>query len=167
MGDARVVSLTRREADLALRLQRPEDEGLVARRVGAMGYGLYATQGYLDARIEADWEFIGYDESLDHVPQQRWLRQVAGRRPFVFRANDLMSLCGAAAAGIGIAAIPHFIGRSDPSLVAVMPDPTPPPPQPRELWLLVHGDLRRSARVRAVMDALVSIIADGRPLLED
>lgn len=167
VGHARAVSLTRREADLALRLQRPEDEGLVARRVGAMGYGLYATQAYLDGRDEAGWEFIGYDESLDHVPQQRWLRQLAGRRPFVFRANDLMSLRGAASAGIGIAAIPHFLGRSDPSLVAVVPDPAPQPPQPRELWLLVHGDLRRSARVRAVMDALVSIIAAERPLLED
>ncbi|MGA1857964.1 LysR family transcriptional regulator [Azospirillum sp. 11R-A] len=171
VGDVRAVSLTRREADLALRLQRPEDDGLVARRIGAMGYGLYATRDYLDGRDEADWEFIGYDDSMDHVPQQRWLRQVAGRRPFVFRANDLMSLRAAAAAGIGIAAIPHFLGREEavpvPALVPALPAVGLPPAQPRELWLLVHNDLRRSARVRAVMDALVSIIAAERSLLED
>lgn len=167
VGDVRAVSLTRREADLALRLQRPEDDGLVARRIGAMGYGLYATRDYLDGRDEADWEFIGYDDSMDHVPQQRWLRQVAGRRPFVFRANDLMSLRAAAAAGVGIAAIPHFLGRMDAALIQAVPAAGLPPPQPRELWLLVHGDLRRSARVRAVMDALVSIIAAERSLLED
>ncbi|MBK1836904.1 LysR family transcriptional regulator [Azospirillum sp. YIM B02556] len=168
VGDARAVSLTRREADLALRLRRPEDDGLIARRIGAMGYGLYATPGYLAGRDEAGWEFIGYDDSLDHVPQQRWLRQLAGRRPFVFRANDLMSLRGAATAGIGIAAIPHFLGRSpDSGLIPVRPAALLQPPEPRELWLLVHGDLRRSARVRAVMDALVSIIAAERSLLED
>ncbi|PWC36354.1 LysR family transcriptional regulator [Azospirillum sp. TSO35-2] len=165
IGDIRAVSLTRREADLALRLSRPEDDGLIARRIGAMGYGLYAARDYLDGHAPADWEFIGYDESLGHVPQQHWLRQVAGDRPVAFRANDLMSLHAAARAGIGIAAIPHFLGRSDPALTMVPAEATPP--RPRDLWLLVHPDLRRSARVRAVMDALVAIITAERPLLED
>ncbi len=163
VGDARAVSLTRREADLAIRLSRPEDEGLVARKLGDMGYGLYATPGYLDGRAPADWEFIGYDESLDHVPQQRWLHSIAAGRPFVFRANDLTSLLAATRAGIGIAAIPHFLGRPEPALVTI---PTPVAPDPRELWLLVHRDLRRAARVRAVMDALIGIAAAERALLD-
>lgn len=164
VGDARAVSLTRREADLAIRLSRPEDEGLIARRLGGMGYGLYAAPGYLADRDPSGWEFIGYDESLDHVPQQRWLRAIAGERPFVFRANDLMSLLAAARAEIGIAAIPHFLGRPDPALVAI---PAPLAPEPRELWLLVHRDLRRAARVRAVMDSLIGIVAAERDLLDD
>jgi len=164
VGDARAVSLTRREADLAVRLSRPEDEGLIARRLGVMGYGLYATPGYLQDRAEAAWEFIGYDESMDHVPQQRWLRGLMDGRPFAFRANDLVSLLAAARAEVGIAAIPHFLGRPDPALVTV---PTRTEPEPRELWLLVHPDLRRSARVRAVMDALVGIVTAERGLLGD
>lgn len=162
VGDARRVSLTRREADLAIRLDDPEDEGLVARRLGAMGYGLYATLAYRDRRAPADWEFIGYDDSMDHVPQQRWLRAVAAGRPFAFRANDLASLHAAARADAGVAAIPHFLGRSDPALVAI---PTESEPEPRALWLLVHRDLRRSARVRAVMDSVIAIMNAERDLI--
>ncbi len=164
VGDARAVSLTRHEADLAIRLSRPQDEGLVTRRLCGLGYGLYGTAAYLEGRTPADWEFIGYDESLDHVPQQRWLRAVADGRPFVFRANDLVSLLAAVRADIGIAAIPHFLGRPDPGLIRL---PAAVAPDPRELWLLVHRDLRRSARVRAVMDALIAIAAAERTLLED
>ncbi|WP_448206133.1 LysR family transcriptional regulator [Azospirillum sp. sgz302134] len=163
VGDARAASLTRREADLAVRLNRPDQEGLVSRRLGTMGYGLYASPSYLEKRAEADWGFVGYDESLDHVPQQRWLRGVAAGRPFVFRANDLASLAAAARAGLGIAALPHFLGRPDPGLVHV---PTEPAPGGRELWLLVHNDLRRAGRVRAVMDTLIAMIDGNRELLE-
>lgn len=163
IGDARAVSLTRREADLAIRLNRPEDEGLVSRRVGTMGYGLYAAPAHLEGRDEAAWEFIGYDESLDHVPQQRWLRGVAAGRPFVFRANDLASLASAARAGLGVAALPHFLGLPDPGLVRIPADPAP---EGRELWLLVHNDLRRAARVRATMDFLIDLLAEKKALLE-
>lgn len=163
VGDARAVSLTRREADLALRLTRPEDDGLVTRRVGTMGYGLYAARSYAEGRPPDSWGVIAYDESLDHVPQQRWLRTVAAGRPVVFRANELASLCAAARAGLGIAALPHFLGRSDPGLVRVPAEPVPPG---RELWLLVHPDLRRAARVRATMDFLVTLLAEHRALLE-
>ncbi|MCW2242708.1 LysR family transcriptional regulator [Azospirillum canadense] len=163
IGDSRAVSLTRREADLAIRLKRPEDDGLVSRRVGTMGYGLYAAPAHLEGRAEADWEFVGYDESLDHVPQQRWLRGVAAGRPFVFRANDLGSLASAARAGLGVAALPHFLGIPDPGLVRL---PSDPAPEGRELWLLVHGDLRRAARVRATMDFLIALLTEKKGLLE-
>lgn len=163
IGDSRAVSLTRREADLAIRLKRPEDDGLVSRRVGTMGYGLYAAPAHLEGRAEADWAFVGYDESLDHVPQQRWLRGVAAGRPFVFRANDLGSLAAAARAGLGVAALPHFLGMPDPGLVRL---PSSPAPEGRELWLLVHGDLRRAARVRATMDFLIALLTEKKGLLE-
>lgn len=163
VGDARAASLTRREADLALRLNRPEDDGLVTRRLGTMGYGLYAARGYAEERPPDSWGFIAYDDSLEHVPQQRWLRVVAAGRPVVFRANDLASLFAAARAGLGLAALPHFLGLSDPGLVRV---PAEPAPQGRDLWLLVHPDLRRAARVRATMDFLVALLAENRGLLE-
>lgn len=164
VGDTRSVSLPRREADLAVRLKRPQEEGgLVARRLGLMGYGLYGAPGYAASRAEADWAFVGHDESLDHVPQQRWLYRIAAGRPILFRANDLLSLAAAARAGIGLAALPHFAGAADPGLERV---PAEPVPEGRELWLLVHPDLRRAGRVRAVMDALVAMMEENRGLLE-
>ncbi|WP_448191997.1 LysR family transcriptional regulator [Azospirillum sp. sgz301742] len=163
IGDSRAISLSRREADLAIRLQAPEDPGLVARKLGSMAYALYADAGYLAERADAAWEFVAYDDSLDHVPQQRWLLAVAGDRPVVFRANDLASLFAAARAGLGVAALPCFLGDPDPGLVRLPADAAP---AARELWLLVHPDLRRAAPVRAAMDFLIELVAGNRALLE-
>src|SRR5205814_8843140 len=69
VGEVREASLTRREADIALRLYRPHAPGLAAKSLGAIGYGLYATSRYLKGRHRRNWEFLGYDHSLRHTPQ--------------------------------------------------------------------------------------------------
>ncbi len=61
----------------------------------------------LDRSPPERFEFIGYDESLDHVPQQRELKAAAGARSFVLRTNDIDSQRAAARAGVGIAALPR------------------------------------------------------------
>ena len=97
------------------------------------------------------------------MPQQRWLLRAAAGRPFVLRANDLATIHEAARAGLGVAALPRFLADDDPMLTEIE---TAEPPVSREIWLLVHPDLRRSPRVRAVMDALVSIVERDRAVLE-
>jgi DNA-binding transcriptional LysR family regulator len=159
IGDLRAVSLGRREADLALRLSHPREKELVARRVAMVGYGLYGSRHYLDATASEAWDYLGYDESLDHVPQQRWLKSLAGDRPLALRSNDLATLIMAARAGLGVAAIPHILAYEDPLLKqarVTTPGPT------RELWLLFYRDLGRSPRVRAVIDHLVSVTAEAQ-----
>lgn len=153
VGAVQAASLSRREADIAIRLRAPSDAAIIARRVGSLAYGLYATPGYLRGTAEERWEFLAYDDELAHVPQQRWLLDLAGGRPVVFRSNDVMSQHSACAAGVGLAALPRFLGDSDPRLQAL----AVPPPAPRELWLLVHPDLRRSPRVRAALDFLADL----------
>lgn len=163
IGDSRAVSLNRREADLAVRLAAPEDGRLIARRLGDMAYALYADAGYAAERPETAWEFVAYNDSLNHVPQQHWLLREAGGRPVVFRANDLASLYAAARAGIGVAALPRFLGDPDPGLVRL---PAATEPTARELWLLVHPDVRRAAAVRAAMDTVIGLFAENRDLLK-
>lgn len=163
IGDSRAISLNRREADLAVRLAAPEDGTLIARRLGSMAYALYADAGYAAERPETAWEFVAYDDSLDHVPQQRWLLREAGGRAVVFRANDLASLYAAARAGIGVAALPRFLGDPAPGLVRL---PVASEPTARELWLLVHPDVRRAAAVRAAMDVVIALFAENRDLLK-
>jgi DNA-binding transcriptional LysR family regulator len=162
-GDNRAVSLSRREADIAIRMARPEPSSVVARRVGTLAFGLYGGTDYLARVTEADRDFIGYDESLDHVAQQRWLLALAGGRPLAFRSNDLASLHAAAASGLGLAALPRYLGDADPRLVRV---PVAGAPPLRDLWLAVHPDLRRSPRVRAVLDYLSDLIGQSRAILE-
>lgn len=167
VGETHSVSLDRREADLALRLQRPTAPGLVLRRVGDLRFAAYATPAYLAAHAPPQWRFLGYDESLRHVPQQQWLERVAGARPFALRSNDLDVIHRAAATGAGIAALPAFLGGGDPALVQVGIDSAPPL---RTLWLVMHADVRRSPRVAAVADALAALlereaawVRDGTP----
>lgn len=156
VGASGFASLTRREADLAIRLSRPEGASLVARRLGTLAYGLYGAPAGSD-------DFLGYDETLDHVPQQRWLRALAGERPLALRSNDLATLHSAARAGLGRAALPCFLGDADPALVRL---PAPgAEAAAREIWLVAHADLARSPRVRAVMEHLVRTVQDARALL--
>jgi len=148
IGEAREANLARGEADLALRMSRPTAPGLVVRKIGVLRYGLYAAPEWR-TRQAAEWVFLGYDESLSEVPQQRWLAQIAGERPFVFRSNDLSALVQAALAGLGVTAIPHVLAANMPGLVA-LPDTLAP--TERSLWLVMHPDTKRSPRVRLMAD---------------
>jgi DNA-binding transcriptional LysR family regulator len=164
IGESRDANLARGEADLAIRMSRPTAPGLVARCIGEMGYGLYAANGYAD-RPQPEWEFLGYDENLSQVPQQRWLDQIAGDRRFAFRSNDLAALLNAARAGLGIAALPHFLAANDPALCLIADHSCS---SVRQLWLVMHPDVKRSPRVRLMADLVVGVIGGtlGLALLE-
>ncbi|WP_245606873.1 LysR family transcriptional regulator [Simplicispira psychrophila] len=161
VGDIRDAHLARGEADLAIRLSRPSAPGLTARSIGELSYGLYAAHGYT-TQPEADWEFLGYDESLRQVAQQQWLNRIANGRRFIFRSNDLAALLNAARSGLGVAVLPHFLAVNDSGLCSV---PAPVDSTLRQLWLVVHPDVRRSPRVRLVADLLVELIAEVQGLL--
>lgn len=155
LASASFAALDRGEADIAIRMSRPEAESAVARRVGAMRFGLYASAD-VARRPAEEWEFVAFDESLGHLAQQRWLRKFAGGRKIVFEANDLFAQQAAARAGAGAAVLPDFMGDDDPALARL---PIEPPPPKRDLWLIAYPDLRRSPAVRAVMDFLADCIA--------
>jgi DNA-binding transcriptional LysR family regulator len=162
--DQRPFDLTRREADLAVRMGRPRESGLVTRKLSDVAFRLYASPAYLGRRRAVDLAqdaFIGFDESLASSPQERWLARVAPERRVVFRCNSTAALETAAAAGAGVAVLPCFVADRDPALVRL----EGPEPAPHELWLLVHGDLRRTPRVRAVIEWLDALVAVARPSL--
>lgn len=155
LGEKRVASLSRREADLAVRLSRPAEKMLVGRKVGAFTFSLYASPRYLAEHSPEAYEFIAYDESMEDAPQQQWLKAIAGTRPIVLRMNDLEGQRTAARAGVGIAALPHFLAEGDGELRRV---DVQGKPVVRDVWLVVHRDLRRSAPVRAVMEFLAECL---------
>jgi DNA-binding transcriptional LysR family regulator len=133
IGEIRQADLYRREADLALRMARPEQPGLAARPLAQMGYGLYAAPGWFE-RPHEEWEFIGYGEAM-----------VAACR-----------------AGLGVAVLPHFLGRDDP-LLLLHPDHGHVLSRP--LWLAVHPDVRRSPRVTLMADLLADLLQEHAALL--
>lgn len=162
-ADQRTLDLSRREADLALRMGRPRDAGLVIRKLSDVAYRLYAAKGTEPARRGAvDFgrdEFIGYDETLASTPQERWLAKMGPDRRIVFCCNNTSTLLAAARLGVGVALLPCFAADGDPEL-AVLDSPEP---TRHELWLVVHGDLRRTPRVQAVIEWLDALIEREKP----
>jgi DNA-binding transcriptional LysR family regulator len=164
-ADQRMFDLTRREADLALRMGRPREAGLVTRKLSDVAFRLYAARGSAPGRrgkidLAAD-PFMGFDESLASTPQERWLARIAPDRRIVFRCNSTASLVAAARLGLGVAALPCFVADHEPELVRL----DSPDPIPHELWLLVHGDLRRTPRVKAVIEWVDELVARAKPAL--
>lgn len=160
--DRRLVSLARREADLALRLSRPDDGDLVARRMAKLGFGFYANADW-QARIAAggDPAFVGFDESSAQLPEAVWLARHFPSRRLVLRANSQASQARAAQAGYGIALLPHFLGRADPALSRIFLSEAPPP---REIWLLARREA--AAPVRLARDFLIELFRGERALFE-
>ena len=160
--ETRVAILSRREADLALRVGRPQDPGLAARLLGAMSYGLYCAAGYTDGRAEADWRFVAADDSLAHTPEFHWMNTLRGNRAYALRANTLALQRDAVRLGLGVAVLPHFMASAD-SLLERLPFDTAPPPA--EIWLVVHPDVRRSPRVRLIADLVAEVVTAGGDVL--
>ena len=160
--ETRVAVLSRREADLALRIGRPQDPGLAARLLGAMAYGLYGRAGYTEGRAEADWRFIAYDDSLAHTPEHQWVDSLRGSRSYALRANTLALQRDAVRMGLGLAVLPHFMAAGD-ALLQRLPQQGGPPP--REIWLVVHPDVRRSPRVRLIADLVAEVVTGGADVL--
>ena len=155
MAEARIASLTRREADIAMRLSRPTDEMLVGRKVGRVRYRLFATADYLARVPEPERRYVLFDDAFRELPHQVWLRSIVGEDiRVVLRSNDLPIQAAAVAAGAGVAVLPDFIGAAG-RLVDADPEGRF---FDREVWLAWHEDLRGQPVVAAVVDFLAGCV---------
>jgi DNA-binding transcriptional LysR family regulator len=166
----RVLSLTRREADIALRPTRPSESELFGRKLADIAWAIYGSLDYLaahgrppDASALADHMLVGWDEPQTYGAVTRWLATMAaGKRP-AYRSNSLLNQLAAVREGIGLAALPCFLGDGEAGLARVV---GPIPELARELWLVTHDDLRRTARIEAFFAMMAAAIKEDRPLLE-
>ncbi len=168
--DSRPLSLAKRRADLAIRLARPSEEGLVAKRIGAMGYGLYMRRDhpYLSGATGKNIFKSGgplpicrFDESLAELPESRWIAEQLPQAQCVFRANSLMALAQAVRYGWGAGLIPCFLAEEAPELVCL----TDKAVVSREIWLAYPEEFRDVPRYRAVIDWLVAVSRDADGVL--
>jgi molybdate transport repressor ModE-like protein len=166
MIDNAVVDLARREADVALRLTRPRQSGLVARPFGSLAFGLFAAPAYLDARgvprkLEdlAKHDLIGISGRTPNPAFVSWLRRLAPAECFVLSTTSLLAQQEAARAGWGIALAPAHLLSGDKALRRVLPRARVPS---AELWLVTHEDVRKSARVQVVVRALADALTRER-----
>jgi len=132
------------------------------------GWSLYAAKGYLEGRRPpapltdlAGHDLVGYDDAMAGVPGAKWLEAHAAGARFVMRGNSLMSVLNAVIAGFGVSVVPCFLADAEPTLVRLTTEVL----GTREITLVVHPDMARVARVRAVMDFIVEIAKRDRTRL--
>lgn len=154
IGSSHVANLARREADVAIRMVNPTEPGLIAQKLAELGVGLYGAHDYVATVPEENWELCGYDDTSYDLAKTEWARRLLGRNIVCrLRANDTASVQAFVAAGLGVAVLPRYLGDTDTRLTLVREDEKGESREP--IWIVVHPDMRRSPRVRMVMNALI------------
>ncbi|MCD7061320.1 LysR family transcriptional regulator [Pelagibacterium xiamenense] len=149
--------LTRRETDVAIRSSMSPPETLVGRKLGTLAQCVYtSTHG----GAAADW--VGWDESMLHSQFARWLKARGHDTRSGYRVNSVMGLCEAVRSGLGETVLPCYLADGDTGL---MRRGEPIPELAIDLWLLIHPDLRRVARIRAFADFVSEAVRDVRDRL--
>lgn len=155
--------LLRRDADIAVRMVRPTQESLVARKIGEVALGLFAHRRYLDRFGTPDsvetltkHHLIGFDRDDFSARSVAAGVLPISRDLFSFRCDNDIAQLAAIQAGIGIGVIQAAIAKRSPDLVAVMADEIK---FKLDLWLAVHEDQRDQPAIRAVFDGLAAGLA--------
>jgi len=158
----RSVSLERHEADIAIRVDKPKDGDIIARPLTTMGYGFYGTEDACRS-VEAGAEpvFIGFNEADAYISQAIWMSQHFPRARVAFRAKDQFLQAIAAQSGVGLALIPHYIGRPAPMLRVCNLGLVPPV---RDVYLLTRSRDRKDASIRVIADEIVAMFEQERDL---
>lgn len=165
-----VLSLSKREADIAVTLSAPREGRLVSRKLTDYGLSLYAAPSYLDARppirTRADMQgqrFVGYIEDLLYSPELDYMQAPDVDIHVSVQSSNLIAQLQATLAGAGLCVLPDFIATKQPGLVRVLPDAVQ---LERSLWLVVHADLRNLARIRVVTDMIAASVRADRNLFK-
>jgi DNA-binding transcriptional LysR family regulator len=162
IAESRNLSLSRRETDMALRLARPaRDMAAIARRVGRLGYGVYARADRIGQGGGEDLPWIGYGDEMADLPQAAWIAAASGGEAAAaaLRVNDAEAILQAVRAGLGRSLLPCAVADRDTALRRL---DGPAPAMSRELWLMIHPDLRSLARIRAVANWIVATLTGLR-----
>ena len=162
-----LFSLSRREADVAIRPSSAPQEALVGRKLATLAFAVYgrpepaATDGGGAFDPDAgDW--LGPDDALNYPELQAWMADQGVDRRCRYRTNSVVAMHAAAGAGHGLAVLPCYLGDPDPRLIRFGGTI---PALAIDLWLLTHADLRKTARVRALLDFVAEAVRRQRPLL--
>lgn len=158
-----LADLSRRDADLALRLSRVVPEHLVGRRLGEVRFRIYARRGApglpqatLPLAQLLDFPWIGYDRDRSATFFERWMRAHVPHERIRLRVDLFHSMVSMLRTGLGVGLLPSFVEADEPELVAVS---APLEEIDTPLWLLTHPDLRSTARIRLFMQQVGDGIA--------
>ena len=157
----RELSLSMREADISVRLKRPDQHDLVVRRIGTLAFGLYASPGYLSGHDVVDFEAgcpgqhcVAQLDDIQDAAQIGWLADLAPRARISIQTSSHEAALEAGLHGAGLVCLARFRADREPGLRRLDP-PTRVPGV--GIWLVVHRDSRQTPRIRV----LLTLITEG------
>ena len=157
-----ITNLLRREADIAIRMVRPQQTSLIARRIASVEVSACAHRQYLSRRgvprdpIELlDHELVGFDTDDTYIRGFKRFGQTVTREQFAFRTDDHIAAWQAIRAGLGIGFAARYMIEQEAQVQRILPKLVLPP---LPVWLTVHREIRGSPRIRAVYDFLAEEI---------
>lgn len=160
--EPRAVSLARGEADLAVRLLRPAEPTTAGRRLATVGYGAYVLRARAAEARRGSCGLLLWSAPIAG-DETEWLRRRFPAAPVLMRSGSTAALATAAAAGAGLAVLPCFVGDAARGLIRL---DEPGEIASAEVWVLVHRDQRRTARVAAVREEVERVLVAARAALE-
>jgi DNA-binding transcriptional LysR family regulator len=158
LTDARLYSLPRREADLVFRIKRFDEPEVISRKLLHIPYALYGRKGSKAPRAGdgSDVRVVTMNAEFADMPDAVWLKRSLPNAEVASRSNNRQAQAELCASGGGLAVLPRPLGDRDRRLVAL--DIGTPPPG-RDTFVGYHRDLRRLARLRALLDLVIERLA--------
>jgi len=155
-------NLTRGEADIAVRLFRPDEADLVIKHLGEMKMSLFASTNYIDKYSLPDkleslntHNVITYGEELSSLPENIWLLEHTIKSSHIFSSDSTAARLKATLTGIGISIQPEALAKLNTDLLQVLNEVNIPS---HNVWLVYHKDLRHSERIRTVLNFLTTCL---------
>ena len=159
LTDARLYSLPRREADLVFRITPFDEPEVVSRRLLHIEYGVYLKPGLAPPRAGdgSGTPLITMDTGFGGMPDAIWLKRMLPNAHVASRSNNRDIQARMCALGAGVAVLPRLLGDTLPGIERI--DLGEPPPG-RDTWVGYHRDLKRLARLRALLDLVIARLAN-------
>ncbi|VTX88258.1 LysR family transcriptional regulator [Acinetobacter ursingii] len=142
------IGIAKGEADIALRLVRPEQGALTIKKVGVMSSCLYSISSDINELNKL--KLIGWDSNID-LPSSRWLKKITGREPNL-KFNNLAAQKVAIQSGLGVGILPCFVAEG-------LTEIKQPYLLEEALWLVTHASNISTPRIRLVYDEIADIIS--------
>jgi len=166
MSQNHFVDLSKREADIAIRMTAPQESGLVVRKVGTVHFHVFAAPTYIDQYGEPQsWvdlqghklvDYSGYRESK---ALSLWQETVKNHQQVVFQTNSAMSFVSALRAGMGMGMLPRFYRHAVSDLIELS---LPTDVFEMPIYLVTHEETRQTARIQAVKDYIEGLFDRDR-----
>lgn len=159
LTDARLYSLPRRDADMVFRIKAFDEPEVISRRLLRVSYALYGTEG----AERPQWgdgsgaRLVTMDTAFSAMPDARWLREVLPNATVAFRSNNREVQAELCRRGAGLAVLPRPLGDATPGIVSFDLGQAPPA---RDTFVGYHRDLKRLARLRALLDLVIERLAN-------